>query len=86
MSQHIEERTTVKYVYGWDQMLQSFYLQVHDLTKAEDAEDRISVWLGATLDTTMYEVENLVRAAQQHGLYIPQKRRLELFVEKDEGA
>lgn len=86
MSQHIVEKTNAKYVYGWDQMLQSFFLQIHDLTKDEDADDRIPVWLGATPDTTMYEVEDLVRAGQKHGLYIPNRRRVELYGEKDNGV
>ena len=85
MSQHIDERPSIKYVYGWDQQLQSFFLQVHDKSKEEDDENRIVVWLGADQDTIMYEVEQLVRAAQQHGLYIPHAKRVKLYGEKDEG-
>lgn len=86
MSQHIVEKHPAKYVFGWDQPLQSFYLQIHDLTKDEDTEGRIPVWLGADPDTKMYEVEDLVRAGQKHGLYIPHARRTQLYAEKDDGV
>lgn len=74
-----------KWVFGWDQHLMSFFLQVHDLTKEEDAEDRIPVWLGATRKTQMYEVEDLVRQARLHGLRISLLTRRKLFAEKDDG-
>lgn len=86
MSRHIVEQNEKRYVFGWDQPLQSFYLQVHDLTKDEDDEDRIPVWLGATADTKMYETENLVAAAQRYGLHIDHKMQTTLYGEKDDGA
>lgn len=85
MSQHILELNEKKYVFGWDHMLMSFFLQVHDLTKDEDDEDRIPVWLGATQDTQMHEVEDLVRAAQRYGLHIDHQKQVELWGEKDVG-
>lgn len=59
-----------KYVYGWDNMLQSFYLQKHDLDE-EDEEKRIAVWLGGG-DSPMPELEDLIGAAKEHGLHIRQ--------------
>lgn len=86
MSRHIVELNEKKYVFGWDQMLQSFFLQVHDLIKDEDAEDRIPVWLGADKDSQMYEVEDLVREAQRYGLVIDHQTQTTLWGEKDNGA
>lgn len=86
MSQHIvvNEAKKGKWVFGWDQPLQSFFLQVHDLGLPED--DRIITWLGADADTRMYEVEDLVRAARKHGLRIDHRMRVKLYGEKDDGV
>jgi len=83
VSQHIVQDEQFKFVFGWDQPLQSFYLQKHDPTREED--DRIIVWLGATVDTTMYEVEDLVRMARKHGLRIDYSTRVKLYGERDHG-
>lgn len=89
MSQHIvlHSHADRKWVFGWDQMLQSFFLQVHDLTRHEDDEEnpRIIAWLGADKDTTMYEVEDLVREAKKNGLDIPHEAQVVLYGEKDDG-
>jgi hypothetical protein len=63
----------------------TFYLQVHDLTKSNE-DDRITAWYGATVDTSMYEVEDLVRAGNRHGLIIGPDMQRVLYGEKDEGA
>lgn len=84
MSQHVVQDERFKFVFGWDQPLQSFFLQKHDPTRSED--DQIVVWLGATADTRMYEVENLVHAAHKHGLHIDHKMRVTLYEEKDDGV
>lgn len=88
MSQHIVFEGKTKYVYGWDQMLMSFYLQKHDMTRPEDDEEkpRIVVWLGATADTRMYEVADLVRMARKHGLAIDHIQQVALYGEKDDGV
>ena len=70
-------------MFGWDQPLQSFYLQVHDPSLLED--NRIVTWLGADKDTIMYEVEDLFQAARKHGLAIDHSYRDVLYREKDEG-
>ena len=84
VSQHIVQDEQFKFVFGWDQPLQSFYLQKYDPTREED--DRIIVWLGATVDTTMYEVEDLVRMARKHGLRIDYSTRVKLYGERDHGS
>lgn len=83
VSQHIVHDEKFKFVFGWDQPLRSFYLQKHDLTR--EADEQIIVWLGATTDTTMYEVEDLVRASRRHGLRIDHSIRVQLYGEKDDG-
>lgn len=83
MSQHIVVQEEKKFVFGWDQPLMSFFLQVHDLTRTKD--DQIIVWEGATPETEMYEVEHLVQAAAEHGLSIPLENQTDLYLEKDEG-
>lgn len=87
MSQHIVLHSHLdrKWVFGWDQPLQSFYLQVHDLT-ISDEDDPIIVWLGADRKTNMYEVEDLVREAKKNGLDIPHETRVALYGEKDDGV
>lgn len=83
MSRHevIDERG--KWVYGWDQMLVSFYLQFHDCTKPED--EQITTWLGADPSTHMYEVDDLVREAQKLGLHIGVRMQSKLYEERDLG-
>jgi hypothetical protein len=84
MSQHIVVQEDKKFVFGWDQPLMSFFLQVHDMTRDED--DRIVTWLGADSRTRMYEVEDLHKAARKEGLYIDYKTRVALHGEKDDGG
>lgn len=84
MSQHVAVGDNGKsWMYGWDQMLQSFFLQVRDDKLPED--DRVIARYGASPDTVMYEVDDLVRVARKHGLDIPYETRVELYGEKDDG-
>jgi hypothetical protein len=73
----------MKFVYGWDQPCQSFYLQVLDTSR--DEEDQVITWDGYTPDTRMYEVEHLVQRAHKEGLEIPLDQQSELYLEKDDG-
>lgn len=82
VSQHIRVEGNTKYMFGWDQPLMSYYLQVHDLTLPED--DQMTAMFG-TAKTQMYEVEDLVRVAKKHGLRIPYTTRVALYREKDDG-
>lgn len=85
MSRHVvQNKKGIKWVFGWDQPLQSFYLQVHDLSLPED--ERIVTWLGADAKTEMYEVDHLVQAAMEHGLAIDHSYRDVLYGEKDDGV
>lgn len=85
VSRHVvvNKAATKKWVFGWDQPLQSFYLQVHDLSLPPD--EQITHWLGADPKTQMYEVEHLIQAASEHGLGIDHSYLPILYQEKDEG-
>jgi len=86
VSRHVvvNRKATMKWVFGWDQPLQSFYLQVHNLVLPKD--DQIVAWLGATPDSKMYEVEDLIREAKNHGLAIDPSYQPILYREKDESV
>lgn len=84
MSQHVVTQDNKKWVFGWDPPLMSFYLQVHDMTL--DEEENPIIWLGALPETSMYEVEDLVRAARMTGLIITQTTQTALYGEKDDGS
>ena len=85
MSRHVvvNKKGSMKWVFGWDQPLRSFYLQVHDL--GLDPDENPIVWLGATPKTEMYEVEHLIQAAMENGLAIDHSYRPVLYQEKDDG-
>jgi hypothetical protein len=74
----------LKWVFGWDSQLQSFYLQVHDAF-AEDYDANPVLWFGATQETAMPEVADLVTKAYEYGLDIPASARGMLQAEKDRG-
>lgn len=84
MSQHVVVQEEKKFVFGWDQPLMSFYLQVHDTTRDED--DQIIARYGAGPETKMYEVEDLYLTAKNHGLFIDHQMRVKLYGEKDDGV
>lgn len=85
MSQHVvlSEDRSRKWVFGWDQMLQSFFLQVHRLDAPED--EQIVAWLGADKDTEMYAINELVTAAAKHGLMIDHHMGVQLYRDKNDG-
>lgn len=84
VSRHIVTNKKGRFVFGWDQMLQSFFLQLHDDRLSE--EENPVVWLGADAKTRMYEVEDLVKEAAIAGLKIDYSTRVQLYGEKDDGV
>lgn len=84
MSRHEVVDDTGRWVFGWDQPLMSFFLHFHD-KNIEDDENPV-IWLGATKDTVMYEVDDLVRVARKNGLKINYEMRVILYGERDFGA
>lgn len=85
VSQHVVEDGRFSYVFGWDNPLQSFYLQVHDAEIVDPDKNPVH-WIGATAATTMFEVEELCQSAETHGLYISHEMRATLYAEKKDGA
>lgn len=86
MSQHVIETDELRWVFGWDQTLMTFFLQKHEKELNDSDPDRNPViWLGADRHTKMYEVEELVTNARQLGLKLPYKALVALFEDKDEG-
>jgi copper oxidase (laccase) domain-containing protein len=83
MSRHMMTQGDRRFVFGWDQPLMSFFLQVYDRTRKED--DQTVAWLGASAETQMYEVEELVQAASEHGLEIEHAMQIQLYGERDDG-
>ena len=84
MSRHEVIDGNHKLVFGWDQMLYSFFLQVHEMDLSE--EENPVIWLGADSSSIMYEVEDLVRMTHKYTAYsIPINLRGILNSDKDEG-
>jgi hypothetical protein len=84
MSQYVLEKDAHKWVYGWDNPLQSFYLQVH--VPDVEPDENPQVWLGATKDTRMYEIQELVAAAKRHDLDIPFTAQVQLLDDRQRGV
>lgn len=74
----------LKWVFGWDNPLQSFYLQIHDAF-AEDYDANPVIWLGATEETKMPTVADLALTAVSYGLAISPAKQGMLQAEKDRG-
>jgi hypothetical protein len=82
MSRHEIVNDKGKWVFGWDQPLLTFYLQLHD-GDVEPDENPV-IWLG-TQPRAIYEVEELVADAGRNGLDIPHSMRVTLYGDKDDG-
>jgi hypothetical protein len=83
MSRHLLTNEKGEWAVGWDQPLQSFYLQLYDENLPED--DNPVIWAGATRESRMYEVDDLVRVARRNGLAIPYSLQVTLYGDKDDG-
>lgn len=84
MSRHEVVHEPYTFVFGWDQMLQSFFLQVHDGGLTE--EENPFIWVGADQHTKMYEVEDLMRELEQRHLRLDPKWWAILYRDKDDGV
>jgi hypothetical protein len=83
MSRHEITNDKGKWVIGWDHPLLTFFLQLYDGDVDED--DNPVIWLGATKETRMYEVDHLVGVARANGLVITPDMQVILYGDKDEG-
>jgi len=82
MSRHKIETEDFTYVVGWDQPLQTFFIQKF---KKGDDNGIALFWLGGDPTTRMYEVEDLVRAGNRCGVVIDSRMRITLYGDKDDG-
>jgi hypothetical protein len=77
-----EDGTT--WVCGWDNMLQSYFLQKYVPNLPEDVNPVL--WLGADAETRMYELEELVDSVFKHsGIILGTTAKLQLYQDRDEG-
>jgi hypothetical protein len=82
MSQHKVTIGTMKYVFGWDPPLQSFFFQVHDTELPEESNP--IYWYGDA-STRLYELEDLQKVMDKHGLKADLEMSTTLYLDKDEG-
>lgn len=74
----------VKWVFGWDDPLQTFYLQKHD-SFVENPDENPVIWWGMDKNTHLPEVDDLVRKAAELGFAISAGMKGLLQAEKDRG-
>lgn len=82
MSQHKVTIGNMKYVFGWDPPLQSFFFQVHD-TELDEEHNPI-YWYGDA-STPMYELEDLHKVMDKHDIKVDPEMSATLYLDKDEG-
>jgi hypothetical protein len=80
MSRHMVIDRNKKYVFGWDQHLMSFFLQVHDINLEEERNPIVRF---GTANNIVYELDELVSIAKKHGLIIDYNTQVRLYGEKD---
>lgn len=83
MSQHKISTGNMKYVFGWDQALQSYFFQVHDTEL--DEESNPIYWYGAASAFPLYELEDLTAVMEKHGIKVDPEMSATLYLDKDEG-
>lgn len=81
MSRHEINNEFGTWVFGWDQPLQSFFLQLYKEDIPED--DNPVIWLGATPRTVMHDVDDLYNFARINGLNITPAMQSTLYADKD---
>lgn len=80
MSDHVIENDRLRWVFGWNQNLRSFFLIKHD--KALGDEQNPVIHLG-TLPRDISEADGLLTLALMAGLSIPNDLRFQLYRDKD---
>lgn len=74
----------LKFVFGWDQPLMSYYLQIHD-GFALDTDENPVIWLGATRDTQMYDLDDFKPVLRRYGLELKPEMYTGLYADRDDG-
>lgn len=89
MSRHvINESKRCFWVVGWDQPLQTFFLQQH---KRSASEDRNPIkWFPRTNSPhpeigPMYDLEDLERVMRRNGMVLEPHIKTQLYLDRDEG-
>jgi hypothetical protein len=82
MSRYVVENENIEFLFGWDQPMLTFFLQIND--KHADEDDGPLYWYGTGL-REIYEVEDLASIAKRHGLQINHERQVNLYSDKDLG-
>ncbi len=82
MSRHEITNDKGTWIFGWDQPLMTFFLQLRDGDLPE--EENPVIWLG-TEPRQIYEVTDLVADAGRNGLVIDQQMQATLYADKDDG-
>lgn len=80
MSDHVIEDEKVRWIFGWDQNLRSFFLVKHDKTLGDEQNPVIRL---GTVPRDISEADGLYTLAMLAGLSIPNDLRLQLFRDKD---
>ena len=70
MSRYETETDTYRIVVGWDDPLQTFFVQVYALNNDEDADDDIVMWRGAAPDDKIATFDELNRILMEQILPI----------------
>lgn len=80
MSDHIIENDKLRWIFGWNQNLRSFFLIKHDKTLGDEQNPVIRL---GTLPRDISEAEGLFTLASMVGLSIPNELRFQLYRDKD---
>jgi hypothetical protein len=80
VSDHVVEDDRVRWVFGWNQNLRSFFLVKHDKTLGDEQNPVIQL---GTLPRDISEADGLVTLASMAGLGIPNEVLLQLYRDKD---
>lgn len=71
----------IKWVFGWDPPLRSFYLQKHDAL-VENPDENPVLWLGSNANNQLVDIEDLMEAAQKLGCEIDFDTKMFLILEQ----
>jgi hypothetical protein len=86
MSRHEIVDGNYKFVFGWDQPLQSFFLQIHSSLVDHIPDYNPIMRFGADRHTSMYEVEDLEYILYKYGRYrLSNDMQKVLYQDKDDG-
>jgi hypothetical protein len=80
MSDHVIEDEKVRWIFGWDQNLRSFFLVKHDKTLGDEQNPVIHL---GKLPRDISEADGLFSLALLAGLTIPNELLVQLYRDKD---